>query len=402
MECKSDVLEIAELIEEQNIHDLVIDANISPDRYIGRFLTKMTQLHSLIITNRLTTPVVESLVELLRHPCTTQLTTLQLTDNNLIQEECNKILNTCAEHCKSLEKLSLDNNEVNIDALNNLLAQSPSIETLRLKWNSLRENEFVELSKGLVSCYSLKRLFIEENQIGSKGAIALFSSLAESNCIEHVYLRKTDIPPECASEIGKQLMRCKSLETLSLPSNILGASGITQIGDALLQRNLTELDLSGNKIGPDGAAVIANMLPKNQNLLRLNLRNNEIKDLGAEKIALGLKENDTLQYLSLSTNFIGDTGARAIVQSLLTNNSIESIDLNANRITENCAGYFEDLGKVSTTLHNVGLSYNFLGESSSRINMIFEIKDLLCKLFFSDLFFFSFLSLLQHINHIFR
>lgn len=378
MECKSDVVELAELIEQQNIHDLVIDANKSPDRYIGRFLKKMTQLHTLIITNKLTAPVVESLVELLQHPCTTQLTTLQLTDNDLNQTQTKKILQGCGKHCRCIEKLSLDNNAVDVESLNYILTESSSLETLRLKWNSLTSSSFRELAKGLGSCYSLKRLHIEENDIGDDGAIEIFKSLIKANSVECLYLRKANISPKSTELIGENLIQFTSLETLCLPSNNIQSQGVEHFQSFLEKKILTELDLSNNNIGPEGAKIIAAILPKNVSLLRLNLRNNDVKDVGAVAIASGLLENEYLQYLSLSSNVIGDEGARALAQTLITNYSIESIDLNVNRITEKSAGYFEDLGKVSAVLRSVGLSFNLLGDCEKRINMIFEIKQLLC------------------------
>lgn len=379
IECKSDITELAELIEQQNIHDLVIDASSSPDRYIGRFLKRMTQLHSLIISNSITQPIIESLVELLQHPCTTQLTTLQFTDNKLSKVQCKQILEGCAKRCKCLENLSFDNNNIDIPSLNYLLSESPSLETLRLKWNGLSSESFVQLSKGIASCYSLKRLFIEENDIGDEGAIAIFKALVKANSVEVLSLRNTNISSKSTEVIGKYLTQYSSLEILCLPNNKLQSEGIKHFKVLLEKKNLTELDLSSNNIGVEGAKVISDSLKNNTNLLRLNLRNNNLKDEGAILIAASLTENDNLQYLSLSKNIIGDDGARALCIALTSNKSIETVDLNVNRITERSAGYFEDLGKVSVVLRGIGLSFNLLGPCEQRINMIFEIKELLCK-----------------------
>ena len=55
------------------------------------------------------------------------------------------------------------------------------------------------------------------------------------------------------------------------------------------------MDLSGNKIGYDGAKEIADALKHNTSLQSLDLSYNEIGDDGAKEIADALKKNASLQ-----------------------------------------------------------------------------------------------------------
>jgi hypothetical protein len=77
-------------------------------------------------------------------------------------------------------------------------------------------------------------------------------------------------------------------------------------------KNLKELDLSGLKIGNQGATVLARILIDTPKLENLNLRFNGIKDFGAIAIAGGLAANKNLTHLNLKSNEIGPYGLTAI------------------------------------------------------------------------------------------
>jgi Ran GTPase-activating protein (RanGAP) involved in mRNA processing and transport len=73
------------------------------------------------------------------------------------------------------------------------------------------------------------------------------------------------------------------------------------------------LDLSSNKIGPEGASALGEALKVNTVLTFLGLWLNNIGDEGAEAIAEALKVNATLTKLNLEGNYnMGDAGKRAV------------------------------------------------------------------------------------------
>jgi len=76
---------------------------------------------------------------------------------------------------------------------------------------------------------------------------------------------------------------------------------------------LRTLDLTGNKIGPEGASALGEALKVNTVLTFLGLWLNNIGDEGAEAIAEALKVNATLTKLNLEGNYnMGDAGKRAV------------------------------------------------------------------------------------------
>jgi Leucine-rich repeat (LRR) protein len=81
-------------------------------------------------------------------------------------------------------------------------------------------------------------------------------------------------------------------------------------------KNLKELDLSGLKIGNEGAKVLGKILIDLPKLESLNLRFNGIKDFGAIAIADGFSANKILTGLNLKSNEIGPYGLNAINHAL--------------------------------------------------------------------------------------
>jgi len=90
---------------------------------------------------------------------------------------------------------------------------------------------------------------------------------------------------------------------------------------------LTELNISNNKIGSEGAAALASALRVNRVLKTLDLFNNRIGDEGAKALASALRVNGVLKSLNIHRNNIGDKGAAAIGEALRGNGVLKSIDL---------------------------------------------------------------------------
>ena len=73
-------------------------------------------------------------------------------------------------------------------------------------------------------------------------------------------------------------------------------------------------NLDYNKLRPEGAAHVSEMLKVNSTLQSISLYNNELGDEGAEHISQALQVNRTLKELILQSNRIGKT-ARAQVKA---------------------------------------------------------------------------------------
>jgi hypothetical protein len=132
-------------------------------------------------------------------------------------------------------------------------------------------------------------------------------------------------------ELCEVLPRFAALRTLDLSHNKIGPEGASALGEALkVNAVLTCLRLEYNKIGVDGAIAIAEALKVNAVVTILYLGGNSIRVEGAIAIAEALKVNAVLTKLNLSGNSIGDEGARAIAEALKVNAVLTKLDIRIN------------------------------------------------------------------------
>lgn len=96
--------------------------------------------------------------------------------------------------------------------------------------------------------------------------------------------------------IADALGGSKSLTSLNLAKNRIGAKGATAIAHALRRLpSLTSLDLMGNGIGDIGAIAVGDALGANEVLTSLDLRVNEIGDEAKVREAVGGREGFVLE-----------------------------------------------------------------------------------------------------------
>ena len=87
------------------------------------------------------------------------------------------------------------------------------------------------------------------------------------------------------------------------------------------------MNLCRNKIGAQGAKLIAGALRVNASLTSINVGSNSLMDEGAEFIAAALKESATskLQTLGIYSNCIGPKGATALAAYMAVSGSLTQV-----------------------------------------------------------------------------
>jgi hypothetical protein len=103
-----------------------------------------------------------------------------------------------------------------------------------------------------------------------------------------------------------------SLKVLRIGSNTVGAVGATAIADVIRSSgSLEELFVANNPLlGDEGAAIIAAGLSQSKNITSLELMGNKMGDVGAASVAAYLQRDTHLRTLKLSHNEIADAGAQ--------------------------------------------------------------------------------------------
>ena len=123
---------------------------------------------------------------------------------------------------------------------------------------------------------------------------------------------------------------------------------------------VTELIISGNKIGDNGIASIATTLETNTTMRTLDVCNCDISDVGVKSLAKALTVNRSLHELNMNSNNIGDNGMIQIATGLQTNNTLKDISIFDNEITDN------GVLSLSSAIRNRSMEYLVLGWSSAQ------------------------------------
>ena len=151
-------------------------------------------------------------------------------------------------------------------------------------------------------------LWLENNEIYSRGAISLNKLIQYSKHLKYIYMAHNHIGNagiDCiAPIIFQQLQICNLAD-----NDINGVIGATPIADCLVSSKEDDYDsplktliLESNKLGNDGATKIAESLKHNTTLIELELRYNSIGIEGLTSIRNALREEDgnkTIQSILL-------------------------------------------------------------------------------------------------------
>jgi hypothetical protein len=148
-------------------------------------------------------------------------------------------------------------------------------------------------------------LNLADAYIANDGCDLVVQFLRDNPATTSVELRGNNIGPEGAAVLAQAFAGANTnVRSLSLEWNMIG-NGIGPLAEAIaLNPKLEVLDLRNNRIGPEGAEAIARLLETNKGLIKLDLRWNEIGSAGANALLAAFRVNRSLKQLDLAGNKI--------------------------------------------------------------------------------------------------
>jgi hypothetical protein len=134
------------------------------------------------------------------------------------------------------------------------------------------------------------------------------------------------------------------------------------------ENGITQLNLEGRQIGPDGPKALGQFLKMNKTVLVLDLTSasvapNENEETppgkeGAGAIASGLRENTSLENLRLGGWHIGNEGVALIANALDGNHILKNLSLEANKVDRNAiASVLQILGASGVEALDLSLNH---------------------------------------------
>uniref|UniRef100_A0A8C1MN19 NACHT domain-containing protein n=1 Tax=Cyprinus carpio TaxID=7962 RepID=A0A8C1MN19_CYPCA len=262
-----------------------------------------------------------------------------LNDCNLTDKSCSALATVLGSDT-NLKELNMNNNNLQDTGVKLLCSGLKNIqcklEMLRLSNCSITEEGYKALASALRSNPShLIELDLTGNDPGKSGVKQLNDLLQDKNCqLKTVSFLGPDADEACQYVTGIVGKNPLLLRELNLSKHELGDTRVNQI-TALLQDKhckLNTLMLNNNCITAEGCVALTSAFNLNpSNLTELDLSGNKLLNTGIEKICPLLENAQCrLQKLKLSDCSITEEGYKTLTSSLKSNSNLIELDLTGN------------------------------------------------------------------------
>ena len=224
-----------------------------------------------------------------------------------------------------------------------------SLKSFRISNNDLDKTAVDYIAKTIPHMPQLEMLILIGNsRIQRGGTVSLVSALCDHNALKYLNFSCIDIGKEDCDQLALLLSSSQCPETLRICYNSLSSDSMIKLVHALSHPNcsLKTLDLSGNPIGDEGAAALAQSITKNKTITSLKLVRCGITATGGAELASSVTVNSTIEWLDISGNSLGEavpTFAELVRQSRKLKTLDLSFDeslsqLNVNFLLDSLAG----------------------------------------------------------------
>ncbi|XP_067836220.1 NACHT, LRR and PYD domains-containing protein 3-like [Heptranchias perlo] len=199
--------------------------------------------------------------------------------------------------------------------LSHVIGLCDSIKHLNLENCSIQCEELQRLGPALHKCQVLR---LGSNKLGDSGVKLLSAPLRNPDCkIQELQLRYNDLTGSCSEDLSSALS---------------------------INRSLTVLDLSNNKLGDSGVKLLSAALRNPDcKIQKLRLDDVGLTDSCTEDLASALSTNRSLTDLNLGSNSFTDRSVPALRSLILTRRSLEWIGLWGNQFSPNGKRHLESL-----------------------------------------------------------
>ena len=259
------------------------------------------------------------------------------------------------------------------------------IETFNLAGNSIKNEGFILLSKGLNNNDNLLGLNISNNDIHNKGLIQglnlikickLYSLNLSNNPILDEGIKKlTDsiknFPnlqkinvSNCGFEfpgfehLMAALQFIKRIEYLNVSGNNIKSPNFERLKPCFGTFGVRYLNMSKCSLGNESAYILGECIAGNETIKYFNISHNKISDVGFKSYINLFASNNAIEVFDCSVNFISDATAKDFINNMKFNRSLKKINFFDNQLKNEMGTLFLDVLETNKNLVNINLIYN--------------------------------------------
>ena len=256
-------------------------------------------------------------------------------------QDCGALAYCNLKHCIQLRELNFSHTPLgtSLGSLHDLprcLSCLSQLTTLSLSFTQIEQEGAKLLANGLISCTNLRKLFIDNNNIGDVGAVAIAIII---------------------------IRNCQQLQILDVSSNNIGDRGAFYFAKALEKsENLCKLNISHNDIKSDGESFLCEAL---EHCVKINCLN--FSKLSLEHLPQSLKSFIYIRKLHISHNSVN---TKHLSEGLKCCMNLQELYVSSCRIRT--PGAKEIVSSLSETCYVLDISSNCI---DSFVDVILYIKD---------------------------
>ena len=272
---------------------------------------------------------------------------------------------------------------------------SNSINSLKSNYNNLQSDGIKTISKAFASVTSLQVFSIENNNVDDEAADDITAAMKSNNGIKQLWIGENDFTPSGISTILQPFLNepiisllqlligttlespNPTLEVLDLSYSNLSQHTAVDVS-AVLSNTIKQLWLEGNNLSSQCIATMADALEKCKNISVLSVRGNNISEEVADVLSEALSKKCDLQQLYLGNNDLQDRGVIKITEALNTTEYLLTLDLMNNNISEAAADALASVITSCTQLEQLYLGDNKL-QSTGTIKITRALQQAKCR-----------------------
>ena len=398
IKCKNRIVDLSECY--LGINSILIISNIiyNSDRIARLNLTK----------NNLGDVGVEILINAVKD--SNSLISLNITSNS-ITHKGGQIIFSKLKDQQSIIDLNISSMEgINrnritasgIKEIKFFLKQHIFLEKFNISGNSIRDEGFILLCKGLDNNRNILNLNISNNDIKSKGLAKgilfisdckLYSLNISNNPILNEGIKKLSNSLKNFQNLHKlNVSNCgfnyqgfehlifslqfnKRIEYLNVSGNNLKTKKFDKLKLIFHSFGIKYLNLSKCSLENDAGYVLGECLASNESIRNINISGNKICDSGFKSYIELFSDNNTIEVFDCSVNFITDVSAKEFIKNIKYNRALKKLNFYDNQLSNEMGELFIDILESNKTLIYVNLMYNKIQiKNMDEVNRLVKIN----------------------------
>ena len=276
------------------------------------------------------------------------------------------------------------------------------IESLNICGNSIKDEGFIILSKGLNNNQSLYKLNISNNDIHNKGLTQglnlitlckLYSLNISNNPILDEGLKNYRFSKifsglhrlnvsNCGFEFPgfehllNALQYIKRIEYLNVSGNNIKSENFENVKPCFQTFGVKILNMSKCSLGNESTFILGECIVGNETIRKLNISENKISDSGFKSFIPLFSNNNSIESFDCSVNFISDVTAKDFIKNMKFNRALKRINFFDNQLKNEMGNLFIEILENNKTLININLIYNRVQmKTIDEINRILKLNN---------------------------